>query len=157
MSEQAQQTGTGHFIPADLRPTAEAEAEPETPLEPGASREEIRRRLAAAKGEPQPDSSGPREGGLSPHMGSSVFTRSAHITATVLDDEAVLLNLANGVYYSLNPVGTAIWEQLTESRSLEEVHAAVCRQFDVTEEAARQDLVALVSRLRDEGLIAERR
>lgn len=92
-----------------------------------------------------------------PEFWRTVFTRGADVTSTVLDDEAVLLNLANGVYYSLNPVGTAIWEQLTGSQSLAEILGIVHRQFEVTEEIVRQDLVALVSRLREEGLIAERR
>jgi hypothetical protein len=157
LAEHTRQSGTGHFIGADLRPTAGADPEEAPPLAPGASREEIGRRLAAVMGEATSAALGRQEGGLSPDVWASVFMPGPDVTSTVLDEEAVLLNLANGVYYSLNPVGTVVWEQLTGSRPLEEVLEAVCRQFAVTEEAARRDLVALVSRLRDEGLIAERR
>jgi hypothetical protein len=157
MSEQTERAGTGSFITADLRPEADMELAAAPPLEPGASREEIRRRLAATMEAGDPAGRRMREAGSSPDMWQSVFTRSADVTSTVLDEEAILLDLASGVYFSLNPVGTAIWEQLTGSQSLAEIHATVCRQFEVTEEAARQDLLALISRLRDEGLIAERR
>jgi coenzyme PQQ synthesis protein D (PqqD) len=148
MSEQAREPGTGHFIPAELRPAVSDDLDATPLLEPGVSKAEIERQLAAVMGDP--DREGLQESGFSPEMWKTVFTRVADVTSTVLDDEAVLLNLANGVYYSLNPVGTAIWEQLTGSHTLAEILGTVCRQFEVTEEAARQDLVALVSKLRDE-------
>jgi hypothetical protein len=73
------------------------------------------------------------------------------------DCRADLLNLASGVHVRLYPVGTTICEQLTGSQSLAEILGTTCEQSEVTEEAARQVLLALISRLRDEGLIAERR
>jgi hypothetical protein len=157
MSEQTREAGTGHFIPAELRPVDSDDLEATPLLEPGASRAEIERQLAAVMGDPDRAGLGPQKSGFSPAIWSAVFTRGADVTSTVLDDEAVLLNLANGVYYSLNPVGTAIWEQLTGSQTLAEILGIVHRQFEVTEEIARQDLVALVSTLREEGLIIERR
>jgi len=79
------------------------------------------------------------------------------VTSTILDGEAVLLNLDNGRYYSLNRVGTAAWELMTGDRPLAEIHSAICDRFNVTEEVASRDLVALVTRLRQEKLIEERR
>jgi hypothetical protein len=155
MSEKTRDSGTGHFIPAELRPAVSDNLDATPLLEPGASKAEIARQLAAVMGDP--DRVGLQESGFSPEMWKSVFTQGADVTSTVLDEEAVLLDLASGVYFSLNPVGTAIWEQLTGSQSLEQILGTICHQFEVTEEAARRDLVALISRLRDEGLIAERR
>ncbi len=37
-----------------------------------------------------------------------IISRSPEVQWTVLDGEAVLLNLENGVYYTLNGVGTKI-------------------------------------------------
>jgi hypothetical protein len=157
MSDQTRVPGTGHFIPGELTPSGDADLETTPLLEPGASKAEIQRQLAAMMEGQGPTRLGQQEGGFSPEMWQTVFTATAEVTSTVLEDEAVLLNLANGVYYSLNPVGTAIWGQLTGSQSLEEILENVRQQFEVTEETARRDLVALVSRLRDEGLIAERK
>jgi hypothetical protein len=73
---------------------------------------------------------------------------------TVLDDQAILLHLTAGVYFSLNPVATFIWEQLTGRQSLAEIHAAICARYDVPPEQARDDLLALVADLEREGLTA---
>ena len=75
---------------------------------------------------------------------------------TVLDGEAILLNVENGVYYTLNRVGTAMWELLTEERPFAGVLAVICERFDVTEEVARKDLTALITRLQHEGLLVTR-
>ncbi len=85
-----------------------------------------------------------------------IISRSPEVQWTVLDGEAVLLNLENGVYYTLNRVGTKTWEHFTGDQPLEGVLSAICKGFDVPEDVARDDLAALVARLRQEGLIAER-
>jgi len=95
--------------------------------------------------------------GWSLAAGDAVFVRSPDVSFTVLDGEAVLLNLENGVYYTLNPVGTVTWELIIGERTLTEIVSAVRERYDINEETARRDLAALVSRLRREGLIAERR
>jgi hypothetical protein len=87
----------------------------------------------------------------------TVFERSADVNSTVLDREAVLLNLESGVYYTLNPVGTAIWDLLDGERSLGKILDAVCERFDVSAPVAQRDVAALASQLRREGLITERR
>jgi len=37
------------------------------------------------------------------------------VTATVIDGEAIMINLSSGVYYSTDAVGARIWELATES------------------------------------------
>lgn len=78
------------------------------------------------------------------------------VQCAVLDDEAVLLNLQNGHYYTLNRVGTAMWE-LLGGRTLREVLDEICQRFEVDRERAHDDLVALVMRLESEGLVQEER
>lgn len=95
---------------------------------------------------------------VSPRWNPSQFldrtlTSSLDIQFTVLDDEAILLNLQNGHYYTLNSVGTVIWGLLDGSRTLREVLNAVCDRFEVDRERAHDDLVALVVRMEREGLL----
>jgi coenzyme PQQ synthesis protein D (PqqD) len=146
-----------HFIPRELRQPQEPERVSPSELEPGAPTEEIRRRAAEALGEEEHSRLGLGETMLPPEIWQTVFTPSADVTATALDKETVILNLETGRYYTLNRVGSAIWEQMTGDRSLAAILAGICQRFDVTEEVARQGLVALVSRLRQENLIVERR
>ena len=86
-------------------------------------------------------------------MDHLVFVQNPHVHWTVLEGEAVLLNLDNGVYYTLNRVGTVIWELFTGHWSLATILARICERFEVTREQARADLETLVTRLHQEGLI----
>lgn len=70
-----------------------------------------------------------------------------------LQDEAVLLNLKSGVYFGLDPVGTRIWQLLTERELLSEVAPAIVAEFDVAEDRCASDLLALVADLEQQGLV----
>jgi hypothetical protein len=157
MSLEEQRSGQGHFIPAELRPAVGVDGNEEAPLEPGTSKDELRKRARAAMEELERVQLGVEDEVLAPQMWEAIFVRSPDVNSTVLDKEAVLLNLENGVYYTLNPVGTTIWELMTGERTLAEILPALCERYDVSEAAAGRDLVALVTRLHREGLIREGR
>ena len=70
-----------------------------------------------------------------------------------LAGEAALLNLKSGVYFGLDPVGARIWHALRESTSLEEIRAAMLREYDVEPEQLDADLLELISDLAQHGLI----
>lgn len=70
-----------------------------------------------------------------------------------LSGEAVLLNLATGIYFGLNEVGTRMWTLLLEHGSTEKVIQGIVDEYQVDAETARADLDKLVSQLRDKGLI----
>ena len=86
-----------------------------------------------------------------------IFAKNPAVHWTVLEGEAVLLNLDNGLYYTLNRVGTVIWECFTGHQSFVGILADMCDRFEVTCEQAREDLEALVTRLHHEGLILIRK
>ena len=70
-----------------------------------------------------------------------------------LDGEAIILNLANALYFGLDPVGTRIWTVLAESSSVSRAIEVLTAEFDVEPVVAAQDVIELVSALRDQGLI----
>src|SRR5260370_27049396 len=65
-----------------------------------------------------------------------------------LQGEAVLLNLATGVYLGLDPVGTRIWQLMEAHQSLRKVLEAMVAQYEVTEERCAEDLLKLVEQMR---------
>lgn len=75
------------------------------------------------------------------------------VHSTILEGEAVLLNLDNGMYYSLNQVGTVIWELCDGRRTLADILEKVCERFEVDGEQARQDLLAISSQLIEQKLL----
>ncbi len=72
---------------------------------------------------------------------------------TDLGGEAVLLNLESGTYYSLDEVGTRMWNLLAADGRPESVVAALLAEYDVAEDRLREDLEALVADLARAGLV----
>lgn len=70
-----------------------------------------------------------------------------------LDGEAAILNLKDGVYYGLNPVGARVWKLVQEPVTLENILEAILNEYDVEEEQCFQDTVELLEELQDKGLV----
>ena len=88
----------------------------------------------------------------------TILHRSSDVPGTTIENETVLLDLSTGRYYTLNRLGSIIWEYCTANRAISDIHAIVCQRFDVTPERALEDLVALINDLVQEGLLkVERR
>jgi len=85
------------------------------------------------------------------------YAPAAGVTWGIAGREAVISNPDTGRDYTLNLVGTAVWELLDGTRPLAAVLGTLADGFDAPERRLRQDLLALVRQLRAEGLIHERR
>lgn len=83
----------------------------------------------------------------------SIPCPNPNVQGTTLDGETVLLDLCSGRYYTLNRVGTAIWEHCTGNNSLRSIHEALCKRFEAPAERIADDLFALVTQLGHEGLL----
>jgi hypothetical protein len=70
-----------------------------------------------------------------------------------LQGEAVILNLDTGVYFGLDPVGTRTWHLLRQHGTLQKVLEALLDEYDVTEARCREDLLDLVARMEEQGLV----
>ena len=45
---------------------------------------------------------------------------SFSVIHNIIEGEAVLMNLDTGLYYSLNPAASAVWQKITESQFSED-------------------------------------
>jgi hypothetical protein len=79
------------------------------------------------------------------------------VQGTNMDGETVLLDLSSGRYYTLNRVGSVIWEHCTGHQTISDIQAVLCDRFDVAPERALEDLISLVNDLIQEGLLLEER
>ena len=70
-----------------------------------------------------------------------------------LQEESVILNLDSERYYGLDDVGTRFLAVLTTSESIEAAHETLASEYDVDPQILRQDLLELVQKLADQGLI----
>ena len=87
----------------------------------------------------------------------TVLRSSPDVQGTSLDGETVLLDLSSGRYYTLNRVGSVIWEHCTGDNTISDIQAVLCDRFDVAPERALDDLVTLVNQLVQEGLLQHER
>jgi hypothetical protein len=78
---------------------------------------------------------------------------SAEVAASVLDGEAIMINLSSGVYYSMDGVGGLIWELIAQRQRLEEIVAAIVQAYDVPADRAKTDLERLAGELLGEQLV----
>ena len=72
----------------------------------------------------------------------------------VIDDEAVLINIETGHYYSLNKTGTRAWLLLIDKGlSAEELTKKMASSYGATEDAIRNDIHKILKDLLNEGLL----
>ncbi len=86
-----------------------------------------------------------------------VLLPSPDVQGTNMDGETVLLDLSSGRYYTLNRLGSVIWERCTGHHTIGDIQAVLCDRFDVAPERALDDLVILVNELIQEGLLQQER
>lgn len=67
--------------------------------------------------------------------------------------EAVVLNLGNEKYYSLDDIGTRVWQLLTGSATIEQAYQALLVEYDVEPDVLRKDLDDILNRLLENELI----
>ncbi len=82
-----------------------------------------------------------------------VLRGNPDVQATNMDGETVLLDLSTGRYYTLNRLGSLIWEFCTGTHTISDIHMVICTRFDVAPERALEDLLTLVDQLVQEGLL----
>jgi hypothetical protein len=69
--------------------------------------------------------------------------------------EAILIHLQTGVYYSLNDVGTAFWNLLDGTRSIEACAQTIAAEYSAPADLVLADLLELAADLTKEGLAAQ--
>jgi hypothetical protein len=70
-----------------------------------------------------------------------------------LQEESVILNLDSERYYGLDDVGTRFLSVLTTSESIEAAYDRLRDEYDVDPQVLRADLLALIEKLIDQGLL----
>ena len=73
-----------------------------------------------------------------------------------LGGEVAILDLKAGVYYGLDAVGARIWSLIQEPRTVNEIRDILLEEYEVEPEHCERDVLALLRRLADEGLVEVR-
>jgi hypothetical protein len=70
-----------------------------------------------------------------------------------LGGEAAILNLRNETYYGLNSVAARVWQLIRTPRAAREVWEAVAVEYDVEPDRCERDVLGLLQKLADAGLV----
>lgn len=76
------------------------------------------------------------------------------VMARTVGDETVILDLASGIYYGLDPVGARMWQLMTDGQTLEVICETLLDEYEVTPEALVGDILRLIHELRVKGLVS---
>jgi pyrroloquinoline quinone biosynthesis protein D len=69
------------------------------------------------------------------------------------DPSLVLLNPTSGEYYTLDDVGTRVWQLCDGKRTIADIAATIAQEYDAPPEVIEHDVVELVKELVDEALV----
>ena len=66
---------------------------------------------------------------------------------TILDGKATILRQKRNLFYTLNPLGKKIWELADGSRTIREIAAVICKEFNVDKYTAVRDILKFLKDL----------
>ena len=84
---------------------------------------------------------------------TSKVTIPAQVMARLVGEEIVILDLASGTYFGLDPVGARIWELMGEGRTLAEICATMLEEYEVERAQLEEDVLRLAAELAERGLV----
>lgn len=84
---------------------------------------------------------------------NSTVSIAKDVVSCDLVDEAAILNMKDGVYYGLNPVGAWIWNLIQKPIKVNEILDKLLEEYDVEKEVALKDMMELLEQLLENELI----
>jgi hypothetical protein len=94
-----------------------------------------------------------QDGNMSEPETITDFTIAPGVRETASEDGAVLLDIEQGICFSLNPVGLRIWELLKNRCSLDQIADALGQEFSVPRDQLLSDASEFVGALEAKHLI----
>lgn len=95
---------------------------------------------------------------ISMHNHHAQFIRNQEVVSRKIEGELIIVPIRSGVgdlnsLYTLNPVGSALWDFMAEKHTVGEMVNRVCNEFEVTEAQAEQDIETFLDSLLEEKLV----
>jgi hypothetical protein len=79
--------------------------------------------------------------------------KAGQIVASVIDGETVIVDLANGNYYSMDGSGSEVWAMIEQRRPVAEMKELLTRRYGADAGAVSRDLDALIEKMLAEDVI----
>lgn len=86
----------------------------------------------------------------------SIPERSPDIAFQSMPPETILLNLANGYYYSTNELGGEVWQRCDGETTVEGIIRNLLPKYDVDLATLSEDVAEFIRQLAEDGLLVLR-
>ena len=86
---------------------------------------------------------------------STRLRRHANTTFQVVADEAILIYLNTGAYFSLNKVGTEFWQMLDGEQTIQAHATTLAAKYNVESATVAADLLELAEKMAADHLVDE--
>ena len=86
------------------------------------------------------------------HLDTTIVASSDQVFCDLADD-AIVLSLREGAYYSLNPIAAHVWTLLQEPCRVDAIREDLLATYDVEPDRCTADLLKLVRELEESGLV----
>jgi hypothetical protein len=81
------------------------------------------------------------------------FRICSGISAREFDGEWIVLDLAGGNYFGLDEMGGAVWQNLDQGKSPQEIARLLATSYEAAEPVILEDVLAFVGELLARGLV----
>ncbi|HVG24672.1 MAG TPA: PqqD family peptide modification chaperone [Thermoanaerobaculia bacterium] len=88
---------------------------------------------------------------------ASIVVVSPDQMASEIAGETVILGLSAGRYYGLDAVGARVWQLIQSPIAVSDVGRTIVGEYDVAPERCEADVLALLQKMVDAGLVEVRR
>lgn len=82
----------------------------------------------------------------------SVLTRSASASYEVVADEAIIIDVNTGTYFSLNTIGTEFWQMLDGVQTIGQHATAIAEKYSVDAQMVTGDMLEVAQKMVDDNL-----
>ncbi len=91
---------------------------------------------------------------------SDFYTKKGGFVARDIAGETIIVPIRNNVgdldsIYTLNEIGTVIWQLIDGKISVGEIIEEICKAYDVTPEEAKKDTLGFLHSLKEAGLLGQ--
>jgi hypothetical protein len=83
----------------------------------------------------------------------SVVTRAEGFSTAQVQDDLMMLNVEQGAYYSLDPIGAEIWKLLEQPASVQKIVDQLQERYAVTPQQCQADVLAFLEEMQKNGMI----
>lgn len=90
---------------------------------------------------------------MSTIQGTTVLVRDPDMIAAEMDGDLVMMSIERGEYFGIGGVGPRLWELLEQPRTVDDLCAAICREYEVDEGTCLTDVTAFAEELLARGLV----